>query len=117
VIPKAPIQAQILIGLVAVLAIAYGASIIRLDSTSTGTRSAVPGQLIFVSMDRAWDSVTSSDPWVVTPVSVSTSPTTRAYFIALKPGRATLLACPSQCTESIPLSLVWSMEVKVWPGG
>jgi hypothetical protein len=117
VIPKAPIQAQILIGLFAVLAIAYGAAIIRLEDTSTGTRNAVPGQLIFVHMDRAWQSMTSSDPSVVAPISVSTSPTTRAFFIALKPGRATLRALPSRCTECLSVTVIWSIEVKVWPSG
>ena len=51
-IPKAPIRAQIIIGLFAVLAIAYGFSIVRLDGTATGTRSVVPGQLIVVRIDR-----------------------------------------------------------------
>ena len=43
--PEAPIQAQILIGLFAVLAIAYGASIVRLDGTSTGLsgKLVIPG--------------------------------------------------------------------------
>jgi hypothetical protein len=115
VIPKAPIQAQILIGLFAVLAIAYGASIIRLDGASNGTRGAVPGQLIVVSMSRAWYSLISTDPWVVAPISVRTSPTTRAYFIALKPGRAKLQAYPTSCSTC--LSVMWQVEVMVWPSG
>jgi hypothetical protein len=114
-IPKAPIQAQILIGLFAVLAIAYGASIIRLDDGSHEMRSAVPGQLIAVRMNTAWYSMTSSDPWVVAPISVSTSPTTRAYFIALKPGRAKLRAYATSC--ALCLTPTWQVEVKVWPSG
>ena len=114
-IPKAPIQAQILIGLFAVLAIAYGASIVRLYDGSQGTRSAVPGQLIVVGMNRSWYSLTSSDPWVVTPISVRTSAATRAYFIALRPGRAKLQAYPTSCTTC--LSVMWQVEVRVWPSG
>ena len=114
-IPKAPIQAQILIGLFAVLAIAYGASIVRLGDGSNDTRSVVPGQLIVVGMNRAWYSLTSSDPWVVAPISVRTSPTTRSYFIALKPGRAKLQAYSTSCT--LCLTPMWQVEVRVWPSG
>jgi hypothetical protein len=115
VIPKAPLQAQIIIGLFAVLAIAYGASIIRLDNTSAGTRTAVPGQLIAVRIDRSMYSMATSDPWVVKPISVSTSPVTRAYFVALKPGRARLTAHYISCLQC--LVATWSIEVRVWPGG
>src|SRR4051812_38940413 len=118
VIPKAPVQAQILIGLFAVLAIAYGASIIRLDATSAGIRNALPGQLIVVSMNASGYSITSSDPSVVAPVLVSTSPISRAYFVAVKPGRSTLRGVlPSPCAQCLSLLAGWSMEVKVWPGG
>ena len=121
-IPKAPIQAQILIGLFAVLAIAYGASIIRLSEGSLGSRSALPGQLIAVRMDASWDSLTSSNPSVVKPISVTLSPVTTGYFIALLPGRSILSAVSSPCpADAVPrcmaLSRLWQVEVRVWPGG
>ena len=121
-IPKAPIQAQILIGLFAVLAIAYGASIIRLSDGSLGSRSALPGQLIAVRMDATWDSLTSSNPSVVKPISVTRSPVTTGYFIALLPGRSTLSAVRNPCpTNVVPRCLLparlWQVEVRVWPSG
>ena len=113
-IPKAPIQAQILIGLFAVLAIAYGASIVRLDGTSTGTQTVLPGQLIVLGIDRTMYFVNSSDWWVVRPISVSTSPVTRAYFLAFKPGRARLSAHYNSCIQC--LAAIWSVDVTVRPG-
>jgi hypothetical protein len=115
VIPKAPVQAQILIGLFAVLAIAYGASIMRLENTSTETRHAIPGQLILVRSKIALYYATSSDPWVVAPIRSSTSAARQAYFIALKPGHATLRAFYSACTQCRLAS--WQLEVIVWPSG
>ena len=121
-IPKAPIQAQILIGLFAVLAIAYGASVIRLGDGSHGSRSAVPGQLIAVRMDAGWDSLTSSNPSVVKPISVKLSPVATGYFIALLPGRSILSAVSNPCpTDAVPRCMaamrLWQVEVRVWPGG
>ena len=46
---------------------------------------------------------------------MSTSPTTRACFIALKTGRATLRAYPISST--VCLIAIWQVEVKVWPSG
>jgi hypothetical protein len=112
--PKAPLKAQIVIGLFAVLVIAYGSSIVRLDGTSSGTRTAFPGQLIAVRIDRTMYYMASSDAWVVKPISVSTSPVTRAYFLALKPGRATLSAHNTSCIQC--LVSMWSVEVFVRPG-
>jgi hypothetical protein len=114
-IPKAPIQAQILIGLFAVLAIAYGASIMRLDYTSTEARRALPGQLIMVRSRLPLYYATSSDPWVVAPIAAGSSAAKQAYFIALKPGRATLRALYSACTRC--LLAAWHLEVTVWPSG
>jgi hypothetical protein len=117
VIPKAPVQAQIIIGLLAVLAIAYGASIMRLSDSSSGTRWAVPGQLIVVGIEKSMYSMTTSDPWVVKPISVNTAPVTRAYFLALKPGRATLRAYATRCTQCLSQSSIWQVEIRVWPSG
>ncbi len=115
--PKAPLKAQIFIGLFAVLAIAYGLAIVRLDDGSLGKRNAVPGQLIVVNIGVPSSSMTSSDPWVVAPISVSLSPKTRAYFIALKPGHATLRAIlPNPCNGCLSRTRLWSVEVTVWPG-
>ena len=96
------------------LAIAYGASIVRLDGTSTGTQTVLPGQLIVLGIDRTMYFVNSSDWWVVRPISVSTSPVTRAYFLAFKPGRARLSAHYISCTQC--LAAMWSVEVTVRPG-
>jgi hypothetical protein len=114
-VPKAPLRAQILIGLFAVLAIAYGASIIRLENTFTETRHAIPGQLILVRSNIALDHPTSSDPWIVAPIAVSSSAARQVYFIALKPGRATLRASYSACAPC--LMAAWHLEVIVWPSG
>jgi hypothetical protein len=114
--PRAPLRAQIIIGLLAVLVIAYGWSVIRLDGDSGGYRTAVPGQLIAIRIDRPMDSVTSTDTRVVAPVSVSVSPLTRAYFLALTPGRATLRAL-SPCSECRFRLILWSVEIRVWPSG
>jgi hypothetical protein len=113
--PRAPIQAQILIGLFAVLAIAYGASVMRLDNTSAESRQALPGQLIMVRSHMPMYYATSSDPWVVAPIAAGSSGTKQAYFIALKPGHVTLRAFYSACTEC--LMAAWQLDVKVWPGG
>ena len=121
-IPKAPIQAQILIGLFAVLAIAYGASIIRLDDTSAGIRTALPGQLLVVRMHSTWNSLSSSNNSVLAAISVTLKPTTTAYFIALMPGRSTLTAISNPCpTTAVPRCLAperfWRIEIRVWPSG
>jgi|ERR1041385_5711617 hypothetical protein len=113
--PRAPIQAQILVGLFAVLAIAYGASIMRLDNNSTDPRHALPGQLILVRSHVPLYYATSSDPWVVAPIAAGSSAATQAYFVALKPGHATLRAFYSACTQC--LLAAWHLEVTVWPSG
>jgi hypothetical protein len=113
--PKAPLQAQLIIGLLAVLAIAYGASIMRLESTSREARQVVPGQLILVRSSTALYYPTSSDPWIVAPVAASSSAAKQVYFIALKPGHATLRAFFSACTPC--LLAAWQLEVTVWPSG
>ena len=114
--PKAPVKAQIIIGLFAVLAVAYGLAIERIDQTANGTSlSVVPGQLIAIRFDRAMYSVTSTDPWVVVPMPLSGSPATRAFFLALKPGRATLRAHYISCTNC--LTAIWFVDIRVWPSG
>jgi hypothetical protein len=118
-VPKAPLKAQIVIGLFAVLMIAYGFSIIRLDEGSTGTRNALPGQLIVVRLDSPWASLASSDNSVVVAVSITLSPNATGYFLALRPGRATLTAVPAQrctlCREPPPKQ--WTVHITVGPGG
>ncbi len=121
-IPKAPIQAQILIGLFAVLAIAYGASIVRLDDGSHASRSAVPGQLIVVRLGTSWDFLTSSNTSVVKPISVKLAPVATGYFIALSPGRSRLSAVSNPCpvnavARCMAPARLWQVEVNVWPGG
>ena len=121
-IPKAPIQAQILIGLFAVLAIAYGASIVRLDGTSTGSRTVLPGQLIVVRMNTSFGSLTSSNTSVLKLISVQLSPVANGYFIALLPGTSTLSALSNPCpTDAVPRCMLpartWQVEVRVWPSG
>ena len=120
--PKAPRAAQITIILLAVLAIVYGASVIRLTEDSAGNRHAASGQLVVVRMHSSWTSLESSDASVVAPISVTLRPITTGYFIALKPGRATLRAiddpCPSDMTPPrcmLPMR-GWAVEIEVWPG-
>ncbi|OLC00243.1 MAG: hypothetical protein E6I81_12540 [Chloroflexi bacterium] len=119
--PKAPLPAQITIVLFAVLAIVYGASVIRLTEDSSGTRHAVPGQLVVVMMHSSWTSLQSSDTSVVAPISVSLTPITRGYFLALKPGKAWLQGYDDPC----PVTMVercmapvrgWGVGIEVWPG-
>ena len=112
--PKAPLRAQIVIGLFAVLAIAWGLSIVRLDAASSGTRFVLPGQLITVGIDRTMYYMESSDAWVVAPISITTSPQTRAYFLAIKPGHATLSAHYIACKQC--LVSMWLVNVFVRPG-
>ena len=115
--PKAPLKAQIIIGLFAVLAIVYGFSIARVDQSSGRHQiTVVPGQLIAVRTDSVSMSMASSDPWVVAPLMTSSA---RAYFLALKPGRAILSAQSSpECLECGRQPLVpWTLEVTVWPSG
>src|SRR5690349_6655391 len=110
--PKAPVQAQIVIGLFAVLVIAYGFAIVRLDGTSSGTRSVVAGQLIVVRIERASISLKTSDPWVVAPVSLSHAPQTLGYFVAVTPGRASLSAVLTPpCGQCLAATVLWSVEV------
>ena len=111
--PKAPLPAQITIVLLAVLAIIYSASAIHLSEASAGKRYAMPGQVIAVHMSSAFPSLWSSDEAVVKPISVSLTPMTTGYFIALKPGKARLQA---GCTKCMTLVRGWSVEVEVRPG-
>ena len=120
--PKAPRAAQITIILFAVLAIIYGVSVIRLSEDSAGNRRAATGQLVVVTMHSSWTRLESSDASVVAPISVTLRPITTGYFIALKPGKATLQAiddpCPSDMTPPrcmLPMR-GWTVEVEVWPG-
>ena len=114
--PKAPLKAQIIIGLFAVLAIAYGFSIVRLDqSVSHSQVNVVPGQLLVVRMDVVGGPASSTDPWVVAPISTTAG---RAYFVALRPGRAVLTATSSPpCGRCVAAVAQWSLEVRVWPSG
>ncbi len=114
--PKAPVPAQITIVLFAVLAIVYGASVIRLTEDAAGTRHAVPGQLVVVRMHSTWTSLESSDASVVAPISVSLSPVTTGYFLALRPGKATLRAFAQPCFGCLSVSRTWRTEIEVWPG-
>ena len=111
--PKAPLRAQITIVLLAVLAIVYSASAIHLSEATAGKRYAVPGQVVVVRLSFALPSLQSSDEAVVKPISVSLTPTTTGYFIALKPGKARL---EGGCTRCMTLIRGWSVEVEVRPG-
>ncbi len=113
--PKAPLRAQITIALVAVLAIVYGASVIRLSEDASGTRHAVPGQLVVVTMHSSFTSLQSSDTSVLAPISVSLTPVARGYFLALKPGKATLEALDMPCPQCLSAIRGWRVEVEVWP--
>ncbi|TME02152.1 MAG: hypothetical protein E6I71_14330 [Chloroflexi bacterium] len=113
--PKAPLRAQITIALVAVLAIVYGASVIRLSEDASGTRHAAPGQLVVVTMHSSFKSLESSDTSVLAPISVSLTPVARGYFLALKPGKATLQAYDRACPSCLTAHF-WRVEVEVWPG-
>ena len=116
--PKAPLKAQIIIGLFAVLAIAYGFSIVRFDDASNGTRSVLPGQLIVVRIERPSIAIKTSDPWVVALLSEAGTPQSVGYFVALKPGRATLSAVlPPPCKECLAATVLWRVDVTVWPSG
>ena len=114
--PKAPLPAQITIVLFAVLAIVYGASVIRLTEDAVGTRHAVPGQLVMVMLHSTWTSLESSDASVLAPISVSLSPITTGYFLALKPGKAVLRAFARPCLGCLSESRMWRTEIEVWPG-
>ncbi len=114
--PKAPLRAQITIALVAVLAIVYGASVIRLSEDASGARHAVPGQLVVVTMHSPFASLQSSDASVLAPISVSLTPVARGYFLALKPGKATLQAAYNRaCPSCFGAARIWRVEVEVWP--
>jgi len=115
-VPKAPLRAQITIALIAVLAIVYGASVIHLSEDASGTRHAAPGQLVVVIMHSSFTSLQSSDTAVLAPISVSLTPVARGYFLALKPGKATLQAFNQPCRECLSLTRIWRVEVEVWPG-
>ena len=114
--PKAPRPAQILIILGAVLLIVYGVGIIRVNDSSSSKRYAVPGQLIVVNLHSAWNSLQSSDEAVARPISVSVRPNTTGYFIALRPGTATLRAFYVRCIECLSLVASWAVEIEVRPG-
>lgn len=121
--PKAPRKVQITIGLLAVLVIAYGLSIMHLDENSTGRRTAMPGQLIVVRLHVTWNWMTSTDESVVAPISVMLKPIATGYFLALKPGRATLQAFVDPCPANMPAprcmaaGRMWRVEVTVGPSG
>ncbi|HEY0832148.1 MAG TPA: hypothetical protein VGE99_13475 [Candidatus Dormibacteraeota bacterium] len=114
--PKAPLPAQIIIALLAVLVIIYGASVVRLSEDASGTRHAAPGQLVVVVMHSSWTSLQSSDASVLAPISVSLKPIARGYFLALKPGKATLLASDVACSGCVSALRTWRTEIEVWPG-
>ncbi|SRR5712692_817950 len=115
--PKALLPAQITIVLFAVLAIVYGASVIRLTEDATGTRHAVPGQLVVVTLNSSLTSLASSDASVLKPVCVSLTPIATGYFLALKPGKAALQGLNQRCHEClIAATRIWRVEVEVWPG-
>jgi hypothetical protein len=114
--PKAPVPAQIIIALLAVLVIIYSASVVRLSEDSSGTRHAAPGQLVVVVMHSSWTSLQSSNASVLAPISVSLKPITRGYFLALKPGKATLRAFGVACSGCLSASRTWRAEIEVWPG-
>ena len=116
--PKAPLKAQIIISLFAVLAIAYGLSIARVEQTpNPGHINVVPGQLIVVRMNVISIAPTSSDPGVVAPLPINSSASPRAYFLALKPGRARLSATSKPtCAECLSALVRWTLDVTVWPG-
>ncbi len=119
--PKAPLRAQMTIALVAVLVIVYGASVIHLTEDSSGHRRAVPGQLVVVRMHSTWMSLESSDASVIAPISVSLSPVTTGYFLALKPGKARLRAYDNPWPvdalhRCMAPARFWSTEIEVWPG-
>jgi len=119
--PKAPLSAQVTIVLFAVLAIVYGASVIRLSEDASGTRHAVPGQLVVVTMHSSWTSLETTDASVLAPISVSLAPITRGYFLALKPGKAQLQGYDDPCPVTMvkrcmaPARL-WRVQIDVWPG-
>lgn len=115
-VPKAPLPAQIIIVLFAVLVIIYSASVVRLSEDASGTRHAAPGQLVVVVMHSSWTSLQSSDASVLAPISVSLKPITRGYFLALKPGKATLHASDVTCPGCLSASRIWRTEIEVWPG-
>lgn len=115
--PKAPLKAQIVIGLFAVLMIAYGFSVIRLDEGSSGTRNALPGQLIVVRMHGSWEQIKSSDDSVVKTIYVSSPSMRTGYFLALRPGKATLSSSGTPCVGCGVRTVGWQVVVAVGPGG
>ncbi len=113
-VPKAPRAAQVGIGAVALLLILYSASIVHLSQKSAGGRVVVPGQLVVVHLDGAWNEMRSSDPSVLSPISVTLSPSAGGYFIAARPGRATLFATAGGCPPHSPATEVCTLELRYW---
>jgi hypothetical protein len=115
------------VSLIAVIAIALvlvieGVFAIRLSTNSQPRHQAFPGQVLAVNLDGPWTELTSSDASVVAPMRISLSPTVTGYFLALRPGKATLMAqSHPSCLDAQPrcliVQMVWSAEVDVrlWP--
>ena len=125
--PRAPRAAQILIVLFATLAVAYGAAVVHVgqETLSLGyvpTEHTVPGELVVVRMQGPWDWLRSSDESVLEPISVELKPKTTGYFVAMKPGKAELMAVSDPCPATMPPprcmapAVLWRVDVEVWPG-
>ena len=125
--PRAPRAAQVLILLFATVAIAYGAGVIHVGQETLSlayvpTEHTVPGELVVVRMQGQWDSLRSSDESVLEPVSIKLGPITTGYFVAIKPGKAALMAVSNPCPATMPSprctapAVMWQVAVEVWPG-
>jgi hypothetical protein len=109
-----------LIGLFAIASVLVieGVFMIRLSTNSRQSHQAFPGQVLAVNLDGAWTDLVRSDTSVVAPIRVTLSPTVTGYFVAIRPGKATLMARfhPS-CLDAAPrcmiVQMVWSAEVDV----
>jgi hypothetical protein len=110
----------LLIGVIAIalVLVIEGVFAIRLSTNSQPRHQAFPGQVLAVNLDGPWTELASSDPSVVAPIRVTLSPKAAGYFLAIRPGRATLMAQfhPS-CLDALPrcliVQMVWSAEVDV----
>ena len=110
----------LLIGVIAIalVLVIEGIVAIRLPTSSQQSHRAFPGQVLAVNLDGEWTELASSDASVVAPIRVTLSPKAAGYFLAIRPGKATLMARfhPS-CLDAQPrcliVEMVWSAEVDV----
>jgi hypothetical protein len=103
---------------VAVVLVIEGVFAIQLSTASHQSHRAFPGQLLAVNLSGEWTGLTSSDASVIAPIRVNLSPSATGYFVAIRPGKATLMAqfhpsCLDAVPQCLPAQKFWSIEIDV----